>query len=70
MTTHASNLPGNTLAASANGESPNGDRAAAALRSFGPRGLVAIVVVLAGNGIVAPLSAVLVLVWARLSRTP
>lgn len=46
------------------------DPVAAALRGFGPLGLLAIVVILAGNLIVAPLSAVFVLVWARWSRTP
>jgi membrane protease YdiL (CAAX protease family) len=43
---------------------------AARLRGFGPVGLLALLVVLAGNLLVVPLSAVLVLVWARLSRTP
>lgn len=46
------------------------DRFVADLRGFGPLGILAIVVVLAGNFIVAPLSAVLVLVWARASHTP
>ena len=46
------------------------DRFAARLRGFGPVGLLAIVIVFAGNFIIAPLSAVLVLVWARLSHTP
>lgn len=52
------------------------DRAAAQLRGFGPLGLLAIaVILLTGNIEVAPLvylpvGAVLVLVWARLSRTP
>jgi CAAX protease family protein len=46
------------------------DDLAAALRGFGPLGILAMLVVLAGNGVVAPLSAVLVLVWARWSRTP
>jgi CAAX protease family protein len=46
------------------------DRFAARLRSFGPVGILAIAIVLAGNFIVPPLSAVLVLVWARLSHTP
>jgi hypothetical protein len=48
----------------------SGDRFAARLRGFGPVGLFAIVIVFAGNFIIAPLSAVLVLVWARLSHTP
>lgn len=42
---------------------------AEALRGFGPLGLLAVLVIVAGQ-IVAPLSAVLVLVWVRLSRTP
>jgi membrane protease YdiL (CAAX protease family) len=47
-----------------------GDRFAAALRGFGPLGVLAISLILAGNAVVTPLSAVLVLVWAWLSRTP
>jgi hypothetical protein len=46
------------------------DRIAASLRGFGPLGILAILVIFAGNLIVLPLSAVLVLVWARRSRTP
>ena len=42
----------------------------ARLRGFGPLGLAAMAVILAGNLVVAPLSAVLVLVWAHRSRTP
>ena len=40
------------------------------LRGFGPAGLLAIVAILLGNALFLPLSALLVLVWARLSRTP
>lgn len=40
------------------------------LRGFGPLGLLAIVVILLGNVLFVPLSALLVLVWARLSHTP
>ena len=40
------------------------------LRGFGFVGIAAILVILAGNLIVVPLSAVLVLVWARMSCTP
>src|SRR5262245_46467997 len=48
-----------------------GDRQIAAdLRGFGPLGILAILVILAGNFVFAPLSGVLVLVWARWSRTP
>jgi hypothetical protein len=46
------------------------DRFARALRGFGPLGILAVFVIFAGNLIVAPLTAVLVLVWVRLSRTP
>ncbi|HEX8898226.1 MAG TPA: CPBP family intramembrane glutamic endopeptidase [Chthoniobacterales bacterium] len=47
-----------------------GGRFSARLRGFGLVGVFAILVILAGNLIVAPLSALLVLVWARLSNTP
>jgi len=47
-----------------------GDRFAAELRGFGPVGILAILVILAGNMVVLPLSALLVLVWAWRSRTP
>ena len=43
---------------------------AARLRGFGPVGILAILVVLAGNFLFLPLSAILVLVWTRLSETP
>ncbi len=43
---------------------------AARLRGLGPLGILAIVIILAGNYLFTPLSAVLVLVWAWLSRTP
>jgi membrane protease YdiL (CAAX protease family) len=49
---------------------PAEDRFAADLRGFGPLGILAILVILAGNLVVAPLSAVLVLAWAWRSRTP
>ena len=45
------------------------DRFAAELRGFGPLGILAVLVIAAGQ-IVAPLSAVLVLAWRNLSRTP
>lgn len=41
-----------------------------ALRGFGPLGILAILLILFGNEVFVPFSAVLVLVWARLSRTP
>jgi uncharacterized protein len=43
---------------------------ARALRGFGPLGILAILLIFAGNLIFVPLSAVFVLVWARLSHTP
>jgi membrane protease YdiL (CAAX protease family) len=46
------------------------ERTAARLRGFGPLGIVAILVVLAGNVLIPPLSAVLALLWAHWSRTP
>ena len=54
---------------------PSGDRFAAGLRGFGPLGILAIlVIVLSGNvtvgNVVVPVGALLVLVWARWSRTP
>jgi membrane protease YdiL (CAAX protease family) len=48
-----------------------GDRVATSLRGFGPLGLLAmLVIVLVGNFPVAPLGAVLALVWVRWSHTP
>lgn len=46
------------------------ERVAAGLRGFGPLGILAILLVAAGSLVAAPLGAVLVLVWTRLSRTP
>jgi membrane protease YdiL (CAAX protease family) len=46
------------------------DRVAASLRGFGLLGILAILVIFAGSLVGPPLSAVLVLVWARWSRTP
>jgi membrane protease YdiL (CAAX protease family) len=40
------------------------------LRGFGPLGITALLVVLAGNFLFAPLSALLVLAWAQASETP
>jgi membrane protease YdiL (CAAX protease family) len=59
-------LPGETRAAPS-----SDDRVAAALRGFGPLGILAILVILlAGNYPFVPLSAILVLVWVWRSRTP
>jgi membrane protease YdiL (CAAX protease family) len=54
---------------------PSGDRFAAELRGFGPLGILALLVILlSGNvtvgNLVVPLGALLVLMWARWSRTP
>ena len=49
---------------------PFDDEFASRLRGFGPVGLLAILVILAGNLVLAPLSALLVLAWAWRSRTP
>jgi hypothetical protein len=49
---------------------PSDDWFAEGLRGFGPLGILAILVILAGNAIFVPLSALLVLVWAQWSRTP
>ena len=49
---------------------PGDDLLAARLRGFGPVGVLAILVTLAGNLLIPPLSAVLVLLWAQRSRTP
>ena len=46
------------------------EREAAELRGFGPIGILSILVILAGNFLFSPLSAILVLAWVRLSRTP
>jgi membrane protease YdiL (CAAX protease family) len=46
------------------------DPVAVALRGFGPLGILAILLILAGNWLFTPLSALLVLAWIRLSRTP
>jgi membrane protease YdiL (CAAX protease family) len=40
------------------------------LRGFGPLGILAFVVIFAGNLLFIPLSALLILAWARLSDTP
>jgi uncharacterized protein len=46
------------------------DKFAARLRGFGPLGILAILIILGGNLIIEPLSAILVLIWVKLSRTP
>lgn len=49
---------------------PADDAVAARLRGFGPVGILAMLAILAGNLIMAPLSAVLALAWVHRSRTP
>jgi hypothetical protein len=46
------------------------DRLARDLRGFGPVGVVAIILIYFGNGLIKPLSALLVLLWAWRSGTP
>jgi uncharacterized protein len=72
MPSDASNLPEQATEASGGMRvpAPRDDRFAAALRGFGPLGILAILFILAGNAVVAPLSAVLVLLWVWRSRTP
>lgn len=48
----------------------SGDRLAERLRGFGPLGVLAFLVILAGNLLFVPLSALLVLAWAWRSGTP
>jgi membrane protease YdiL (CAAX protease family) len=72
MTSDGSKLPKEVLKLS--GEArvapPSDDRVADGLRGFGPLGILAILVILAGNFLFAPLSAILVLVWVWRSHTP
>ena len=49
---------------------PGDERRAAGLRGFGPLGILAMIVIFAGNLLFAPLTALLVLLWAKQSRTP
>jgi membrane protease YdiL (CAAX protease family) len=46
------------------------DRLAAELRGFGPLGILAILVIFAGNLVVLPLGGILVLLWVLRSHTP
>lgn len=46
------------------------DRFTGRLRGLGPLGILAILIILAGNFVIAPLSAILVLIWVKLSNTP
>lgn len=49
---------------------PAEDRLANALRGFGPIGILAVLIILGGNLLLEPLSAVLVLIWVKISDTP
>ncbi len=71
MTSDDSNLPKHVATPSieARAELPAEDPLATNLRGFGPLGILAILVIVAGQ-FVAPLSAVLVLLWAWRSHTP
>jgi hypothetical protein len=72
MNCNDSNLQGRPT--SSPGESrvapPSGDRLAGLLRGFGPIGLLAILAIGFADAIFKPLGAILVLLWARRSRTP
>lgn len=78
MTRDASKLPNQVLQhpADAGAAQPSGgDRFAAELRGFGPLGILALLIILlSGNvtvsNVLVPLGGILVLVWARWSRTP
>ena len=63
-------LPEEDGAASSLEENSPEDRIARQLRRFGPLGILAILIILGGNYVFTPLSAILALVWASLSRTP
>ena len=51
-------------------ETSTEERFAAQLRGFGLLGILSILIILAGNFLFLPLSAILVLVWRSLSQTP
>ncbi len=46
------------------------DNFAARLRGFGPLGILTILIIIAGNVVIAPLGAILVLIWTKISNTP
>ncbi|MGI8836814.1 MAG: CPBP family intramembrane glutamic endopeptidase [Pyrinomonadaceae bacterium] len=71
MTSDTSNVPEHlpTPPVEGRAELPLDDPFAGDLRGFGPLGILAILVIVAGQ-IVAPLSAVLILIWAWRSHTP
>lgn len=49
---------------------PHDDELAQALRGFGVVGVLSFIVIVLGNSLFLPLSALLVLIWARASHTP
>jgi uncharacterized protein len=51
-------------------QTSTGERLAAQLRGFGPLGILSILVILGGNFLFSPLSAILVVAWVALSHTP
>jgi membrane protease YdiL (CAAX protease family) len=51
-------------------ETSTEDRLAAQLRGFGPLGILSVLLILGGNFLFSPLSAILVLAWVSLSHTP
>lgn len=46
------------------------DKFASRLRGFGPLGILAILIILGGNFVLTPLSAILALIWTKVSNTP
>ena len=63
-------MSGSTESSEASDAGSTADKFAARLRGFGPLGILAILIILAGNFIIAPLSAILALIWAKMSNTP
>jgi uncharacterized protein len=51
-------------------QTSTGERLAAQLRGFGSLGILSILVILGGNFLFSPLSAILVVAWVALSHTP
>lgn len=70
MPSEPSQAPERVSEVSDGGVASSDDRLAAGLRGFGPLGLLAILVNLAGQALLAPLGAILVLAWAWRSGTP
>jgi CAAX protease family protein len=72
MTSDLSNLPEQVpqVPVEARPAPVSDDPVASRLRGFGPLGILAILVILVGNGLFVPLSAILVLVWVWRSHTP